>query len=68
MKQRIADLGTVFTPGTTLPALYAACAALGLGSGRPAPPWRPPDAAEHRRITAIVRRQGLRDASVSRSV
>ncbi len=64
LQERIADLWTVFTPGTTLPALYAACAALGLGSGRPAPPWRPADAEEQRRITAILRRQGLLEAAV----
>ena len=31
LQERISDLWTLFTPGTTLPALYAACAALGLG-------------------------------------
>lgn len=62
-QERITDLWTLFTPGTTLPALYTACAALGLGSGRPAAPWLPSDADEQRRITAILRRHGLLEAA-----
>ena len=62
-QERISDLWTLFTPGSTLPALYAACAALGLGSGRPAAPWLPPDADEQRRIAAILRRHGLLEAT-----
>jgi 4-hydroxy-tetrahydrodipicolinate synthase len=63
LQERISDLWTLFTPGTMLPALYAACSALGLGSGRPAEPWIPSNTEEQRAIAAILRRHGLLEAA-----
>lgn len=68
LQERILDLWTLFTHGSSLAALYAACAALGLGSGRPAQPWCAPDAAQQQAIAAILRRHDVLQAAAIGSI
>ena len=63
LQERIADLWTLFTQGTSLPALYAACVALGIGSGRQVEPYAPLDAEQQQAVAAILRRHGLLEAA-----
>ena len=59
LQERINDLAGIYSQGPWLPALKAACAAIGIGNGHPAPPLVPA-APEHRReVETILRRQGL---------
>ena len=53
------DLATLHDQGHWLPALKAAVAALGIGTGRPAPPLAPAGETERRAIAAVLRRHGL---------
>jgi len=53
------DLATLHEQGHWLPALKAAVAALGIGTGRPAPPLAPAGETERRAIAAVLRRHGL---------
>jgi len=56
-QERIEDLWTLHhTHGHWLPALKAACAALGLGSGWPAPALTRADSAQRQAIALIVQR------------
>jgi 4-hydroxy-tetrahydrodipicolinate synthase len=59
LQGRIIELHALFSHGPALPALYAACAALGLGSGKPAPPWIGPDGGQRHAIAAVLEHQGL---------
>lgn len=59
LQERIVELHALFSHGSALPALYAACAALGLCTGNPAPPWVGPDASQRRAIADVLQRQGL---------
>lgn len=55
-QEQILDLWKLFAYGRGLSALYAACAVLGIGSGRSVEPWAAPDPAQLRAIEEIVRR------------
>ncbi len=59
LQERISDLWTLFARGPSLQALYVACAALGMGNGRPVEPWVAPDAEQQRAIAEVLRRHGL---------
>jgi dihydrodipicolinate synthase/N-acetylneuraminate lyase len=59
LQERITDLGTLHGHGHWLPALKAACALLGLGSGVPSLPLVPAQDAERRAIAAILARHGF---------
>lgn len=56
---QILELSTLLGHGHWLPALKAACAALGLGNGRPAPPLAPATAAQRQAIAAVLVRLDL---------
>jgi 4-hydroxy-tetrahydrodipicolinate synthase len=55
-QRAIEALALLYEQGHWLAALKAACAALGLGDGRPAPPLPPAPRLRRRAIEAIVRR------------
>jgi dihydrodipicolinate synthase/N-acetylneuraminate lyase len=59
LQEAIEDLGTVYVQAHWLPALKAACAALGFGAGTPARPLAPADADQRQAIAAILRRHRL---------
>lgn len=59
LQAEIEDLSALHEHGHWLPALKAACAALGIGNGLPAPPLVGADDAQRRAIGAILRRHGL---------
>lgn len=63
LQERIADLCTLHTHGHWLPALKAACAMLGLGSGIPSPPLLPATGEQRRTIAAILARHGFHPTS-----
>lgn len=52
----IEALARLYEQGHWLPALKAACALLGLGDGRPAPPLAPANAERRRAVEAILNR------------
>ena len=52
-------LAEVHAHGHWLPALKAACALVGIGTGTPAPPLAPATAAERTAIAAVLVRHGL---------
>ncbi len=62
LQERITDLWSLLTYGQGLAALYAACTALGIGSGQPVAPWITPTADQQRAIAATLRRHGLMEA------
>jgi dihydrodipicolinate synthase/N-acetylneuraminate lyase len=55
----ILDLATLHEQGHWLPALKAACALLGLGTGQPALPLAPCDESQRAAIAVILRRHAL---------
>jgi 4-hydroxy-tetrahydrodipicolinate synthase len=59
LQEQIDDLGTLHAVGHWLPALKSACARLGFGNGRPAPPLETLDAAGAERVATIVRRSAV---------
>jgi 4-hydroxy-tetrahydrodipicolinate synthase len=59
LQEAIEDLATLHACGHWLPALKAACALLGLGSGAPAPPLAPASASQRETIAVILRRHAL---------
>jgi 4-hydroxy-tetrahydrodipicolinate synthase len=59
LQETIEDLGTLHAQGHWLPALKAACAALGFGTGVPVAPLAPADPGQRRAIVAILQRHGL---------
>lgn len=59
LQRQITDLATLHTHGHWLPALKAACAALGLGNGLLSPPLLPATPDQRRAITAILARHRL---------
>jgi len=61
----VEDLGDLHTHGHWLPALKAACAMLGLGSGLPAAPLAPATETERTRIRAVLARHDLLPAAVA---
>jgi len=56
IQDEVASLYALYADGHWLPCLKAACAALGIGSGMPAPPLLPLGDDGRARIAAIVRR------------
>jgi dihydrodipicolinate synthase/N-acetylneuraminate lyase len=59
LQEAIEDLVTVYGQGSWLPALKAAVALLGIGSGRPLHPLAPADEGQRAAIAAILRRHRL---------
>ena len=59
LQSEIVNLGTLHTHGHWLPALKAACAAIGIGNGLPAVPFSPVTEEERQAIAAILNRHGL---------
>ena len=62
----ILDLCAIHEIGHWLPALKAACAMIGIGSGIPALPLVPSTEAERRAIAAVLARHGIGPASAER--
>ncbi|HVA89283.1 MAG TPA: dihydrodipicolinate synthase family protein [Chloroflexota bacterium] len=58
-QELIQDLWTLFSYGRGLSGLYAACAAIGIGSGEVVEPWIAPDATQQQAILEILRRHDL---------
>jgi dihydrodipicolinate synthase/N-acetylneuraminate lyase len=56
LQDEVAGLYALYADGHWLPCLKAACATLGIGDGRPAPPLLPLGDVPRERIAAIVRR------------
>jgi 4-hydroxy-tetrahydrodipicolinate synthase len=56
LQRLIETLARLYEQGHWLAALKAACSALGLGDGRPAPPLPPAARPQRRRIASILRR------------
>lgn len=63
----ILDLCAIHEIGHWLPALKAACAMVGIGSGVPALPLVPATEAERRAIAAVLARQGIDVATTERA-
>lgn len=59
LQEEIEDLALLYEQGHWLPALKAALAALGLGTGVPAAPFAPAEDSQRRAIAAILRRHRL---------
>jgi 4-hydroxy-tetrahydrodipicolinate synthase len=66
LQSALTDLGALYDQGHWLPALKAACAILGFGSGTPAAPLVPATEAARRMIAAILARHGLGPATAVR--
>jgi len=66
LQEAILDLCAIYEVGHWLPALKAACAMIGIGSGVPSLPLVPSTDAEHRAIAVILGRHGLGPASAGR--
>jgi dihydrodipicolinate synthase/N-acetylneuraminate lyase len=58
LQAQVTELTQVYEQGHWLPALKNACAQLGLGNGRPAPPLEPAGAAARAAIAALLARLG----------
>ena len=59
LQQRVTALARIYQQGPWLSALKAACAMLGLGNGRPAPPLAPAVPAARDAIAALLDEAGL---------
>jgi len=59
LQAQVEDLGTLHRHGHWLPALKAACAALGIGNGLPSPPLTSVTSEERRAIEEVLVRHGL---------
>jgi 4-hydroxy-tetrahydrodipicolinate synthase len=59
LQAAIEDLSTLYEQGHWLPALKAACALLGLGTGVPAAPLRAADEGQQAAVAAVLRRHAL---------
>ncbi len=59
LQEAIEDLATLLAHGHWLPALKAAVALLGIGTGRPAAPLAPADEDQRQAIAAVLRRHRL---------
>jgi 4-hydroxy-tetrahydrodipicolinate synthase len=55
LQGEIAELSAIYRQGHWLPALKAACAALGFGNGLPGAPLAPADDGERRAVTELLR-------------
>jgi 4-hydroxy-tetrahydrodipicolinate synthase len=60
LQQQISALARIYQQGPWLAALKAACAMLGLGNGRPAPPLASAAPATRRTIAALLDEAGLK--------
>jgi 4-hydroxy-tetrahydrodipicolinate synthase len=58
LQERVSALAQIYAQGHWLPALKAACAALGLGTGRPAPPLLPATEPARAAVAALLDRHG----------
>ena len=58
-QRALTDLGAIHEQGHWLPALKAACALIGIGTGTPAAPFAPASEPERRAIAAVLARHGL---------
>ena len=56
LQEQVTGLTRVYEQGHWLPALKHACAQLGLGNGRPAPPLEPAGSAARAAIAALLAR------------
>jgi 4-hydroxy-tetrahydrodipicolinate synthase len=63
----ILDLCAIHEVGHWLPALKAACAIVGIGTGMPALPLAPSTEAERRAVAAVLARHGVGPASGERA-
>jgi 4-hydroxy-tetrahydrodipicolinate synthase len=63
LQAAVTDLGALHHQGHWLPALKAACALLGIGTGMPAAPLEPASEAERGAIAAVLARHGLGPAA-----
>jgi 4-hydroxy-tetrahydrodipicolinate synthase len=59
LHQAVVDLCAIYEVGHFLPALKAACAMLGIGTGVPSPPLLPATEADRRAIAAVLGRHGV---------
>ncbi len=59
LQAQVTELTRVYEQGHWLPALKGACAQLGLGNGRPAPPLEPAGDAARAAIAALLARARL---------
>jgi dihydrodipicolinate synthase/N-acetylneuraminate lyase len=59
LQEAIEDLAALHAQGHWLPALKAAVALLGIGTGRPAAPLAPADEGQRQAIAAVLRRHRL---------
>jgi 4-hydroxy-tetrahydrodipicolinate synthase len=66
LQAAIVDLCAIYEVGHWLPALKAACAMIGIGSGVPSLPLVPSSEAERCAIAAILERHGLGPAGAGR--
>jgi 4-hydroxy-tetrahydrodipicolinate synthase len=66
LQAAIVDLCGIYEVGHWLPALKAACAMIGIGSGAPSLPLVAATDAERRAIAAVLERHGLGPASADR--
>ena len=62
LQDEVAGLYALYADGHWLPCLKAACATLGIGDGRPAPPLLPLGEAGRQRVATIVRRHSAAPA------
>ena len=68
LQEHVNDLGTLHAHGYWLPALKAACAAVGIGDGLPAAPFTSATEEQQRAIKEILRRNGaLEPAGATRA-
>jgi dihydrodipicolinate synthase/N-acetylneuraminate lyase len=65
LQAAILDLAAIHEIGHWLPALKAACALIGIGSGVPAPPLQAATDGERRAIAAVLARHGIGPASAA---
>jgi 4-hydroxy-tetrahydrodipicolinate synthase len=68
LQDAVDDLATIHEQGHWLPALKAAVALLGIGTGQPAAPLAPADEAHRRAIAAVLDRHGLRHGEAAARV
>jgi 4-hydroxy-tetrahydrodipicolinate synthase len=59
LQAQVAGLAELYHQGHWLPALKAACAALGIGNGVPAPPLLPATDVQRETVIALLRRHGV---------
>jgi dihydrodipicolinate synthase/N-acetylneuraminate lyase len=63
LQREVTAIARIYQQGPWLAALKAACAMLGLGNGRPAPPLAPALPAARETIAALLEEAGLEAAA-----